>query len=117
MAAKLLPLATAANAANCRYKSLILLSGAPYGNRTRVSAVKGRRPGPLDEGRRERAPRHIERFAPGGKQCAGSRRRSSAIRARGPQGGIRGRLFAQGHDRLARDAATAVGLRSGSYGA
>ena len=25
--------------------------GAPYGNRTRVSAVKGRRPGPLDEGR------------------------------------------------------------------
>src|SRR5262245_31377933 len=26
-------------------------SGAPYGNRTRVSAVKGRRPGPLDEGR------------------------------------------------------------------
>ena len=27
--------------------------GAPYGNRTRVSAVKGRRPGPLDEGRVE----------------------------------------------------------------
>src|SRR5690348_15459027 len=27
------------------------LTGAPYGNRTRVSAVKGRRPGPLDEGR------------------------------------------------------------------
>ena len=26
-------------------------AGAPYGNRTRVSAVKGRRPGPLDEGR------------------------------------------------------------------
>ena len=25
--------------------------GAPYGTRTRVSAVKGRRPGPLDEGR------------------------------------------------------------------
>src|SRR5262249_29957494 len=25
--------------------------GAPYGNRTRVSAVKGRCPGPLDEGR------------------------------------------------------------------
>ena len=24
--------------------------GAPYGTRTRVSAVKGRRPGPLDEG-------------------------------------------------------------------
>jgi hypothetical protein len=28
-----------------------LNAGAPYGNRTRVSAVKGRRPGPLDEGR------------------------------------------------------------------
>ena|SRR5215471_5774775 len=26
-------------------------AGAPYGTRTRVSAVKGRRPGPLDEGR------------------------------------------------------------------
>src|SRR5262249_51167577 len=26
-------------------------TGAPYGNRTRVSAVKGRRPRPLDEGR------------------------------------------------------------------
>ena len=26
--------------------------GAPYGNRTRVSAVKGRCPGPLDEGRK-----------------------------------------------------------------
>jgi hypothetical protein len=25
--------------------------GAPYGTRTRVSAVKGRRPRPLDEGR------------------------------------------------------------------
>jgi hypothetical protein len=32
-------------------KSLILRAGAPYGNRTRVSAVKGRRPRPLDEGR------------------------------------------------------------------
>jgi hypothetical protein len=30
------------------------LLGAPYGNRTRVSAVKGRRPGPLDEGRAKR---------------------------------------------------------------
>ena len=29
-------------------------SGAPYGNRTRVSAVKGRRPRPLDEGRQKR---------------------------------------------------------------
>jgi hypothetical protein len=29
--------------------------GAPYGTRTRVSAVKGRRPGPLDEGRWKRA--------------------------------------------------------------
>ena len=26
-------------------------SGTPYGTRTRVSAVKGRRPRPLDEGR------------------------------------------------------------------
>ena len=26
-------------------------AGTPYGNRTRVSAVKGRRPRPLDEGR------------------------------------------------------------------
>ncbi len=31
---------------------LELRPGAPYGNRTRVSAVKGRRPGPLDEGDR-----------------------------------------------------------------
>src|ERR1700733_9250409 len=73
MAAKLLPLATAANAANCRYKSLILLSGAPYGNRTRVSAVKGRRPGPLDEGRIWQEPAanaagHIESFGRAGKQ-------------------------------------------------
>src|SRR5712692_7263263 len=30
-------------------------SGAPYGNRTRVSAVKGRRPRPLDEGRKGRS--------------------------------------------------------------
>src|ERR1700704_5411185 len=30
-------------------------TGAPYGNRTRVSAVKGRRPRPLDEGRFEAA--------------------------------------------------------------
>ncbi len=29
----------------------ILRDGTPYGTRTRVSAVKGRRPGPLDEGR------------------------------------------------------------------
>jgi hypothetical protein len=29
-------------------------TGAPYGNRTRVSAVKGRRPRPLDEGRAKR---------------------------------------------------------------
>ena len=29
-------------------------AGAPYGNRTRVSAVKGRRPRPLDEGRARR---------------------------------------------------------------
>ncbi len=28
--------------------------GAPYGTRTRVTAVKGRRPGPLDEGRAKR---------------------------------------------------------------
>ncbi len=29
--------------------------GAPYGTRTRVTAVKGRCPGPLDEGRHARA--------------------------------------------------------------
>ena len=28
-----------------------MIFGAPYGNRTRVFAVRGRRPGPLDEGR------------------------------------------------------------------
>jgi hypothetical protein len=50
--------------------------GAPYGNRTRVSAVKGRRPGPLDEGRGPRAngavgrARHIKRFAGCGKEPA-----------------------------------------------
>jgi hypothetical protein len=38
-----------------RGNRLDLLAGAPYGNRTRVSAVKGRRPGPLDEGRGPRA--------------------------------------------------------------
>ena len=27
------------------------MNGAPYGTRTRVSAVKGQRPRPLDEGR------------------------------------------------------------------
>src|SRR6202043_3325455 len=31
-------------------KSLIMLAGAPYRNRTGVFAVRGRRPGPLDEG-------------------------------------------------------------------
>ena len=30
---------------------LIEKTGTPNGNRTRVSAVKGRRPGPLDDGR------------------------------------------------------------------
>ena len=51
-------------------------SGAPYGNRTRVSAVKGRRPGPLDEGRGPRAngavgrARDIKRFAGCGKEPA-----------------------------------------------
>jgi hypothetical protein len=44
-------------------------AGAPYGNRTRVSAVKGRRPRPLDEGRLE-ARRHIEAFARCGKEAA-----------------------------------------------
>ena len=47
---------------------VIEIIGAPYGNRTRVSAVKGRRPGPLDEGRGPRAngavgsARRIKRF-------------------------------------------------------
>ena len=37
----------------CRLNILInhYFGGAPYGNRTRVTAVKGRCPGPLDEGR------------------------------------------------------------------
>src|SRR5690349_19089168 len=35
-----------------------VMDGAPYGNRTRVSAVKGRRPGPLDEGRAGRRARY-----------------------------------------------------------
>jgi hypothetical protein len=35
---------------NIRVRSFIL-SGAPKGNRTPVFAVKGRRPGPLDDGR------------------------------------------------------------------
>src|SRR5262249_44719748 len=49
--------------------------GAPYGNRTRVSAVKGRCPGPLDEGRSvttntdTQSGRHIETFAPSSKQA------------------------------------------------
>src|SRR5262245_45689247 len=44
--------------------------GAPYGNRTRVSAVKGRRPGPLDEGREKGAGAagHIKSFGQAGKQ-------------------------------------------------
>ena len=32
-------------------RGLFVESGTPYGTRTRVSAVKGRRPRPLDEGR------------------------------------------------------------------
>jgi hypothetical protein len=35
----------------CLECPVLYRSGAPYGTRTRVSAVKGRRPGPLDEGR------------------------------------------------------------------
>src|ERR1700722_10965725 len=42
---------TAATAAKLLRKPLILLIGAPYGTRTRVTAVKGRCPRPLDEGR------------------------------------------------------------------
>jgi hypothetical protein len=42
-------------------------AGAPYGTRTRVSAVKGRCPRPLDEGRG--AARHIESFAKGSKRA------------------------------------------------
>src|SRR4029077_20641978 len=41
--------------------------GAPYGTRTRVSAVKGRCPRPLDEGRAGRG-RDIESFGGSGKQ-------------------------------------------------
>ena len=37
-----------------RISQVIEMTGAPYGNRTRVSAVKGRRPRPLDEGRGRR---------------------------------------------------------------
>jgi hypothetical protein len=64
------------------FKFLIFhnLCGAPYGNRTRVSAVKGRCPRPLDEGRNRLAAekaaqsaRHIETFA--------KRRKSDANRA------------------------------------
>ena len=33
------------------YGIFVQSAGAPYGTRTRVSAVKGRRPRPLDEGR------------------------------------------------------------------
>ena len=35
--------------------TIIEIDGAPYGNRTRVFAVRGRRPGPLDEGSVKRA--------------------------------------------------------------
>ena len=49
--------------------------GAPYGNRTRVSAVKGRCPGPLDEGRnrpaRYRARRATYRDLCGERQAKG----------------------------------------------
>jgi hypothetical protein len=53
---------------------MLEIIGAPYGNRTHVSAVKGRRPGPLDEGRGPRAygaverARHIKGFGGAGKQ-------------------------------------------------
>ncbi len=44
--------------------------GAPYGNRTRVSAVKGRCPGPLDEGRDFQPGRRIDAFEGMGKQSS-----------------------------------------------
>ncbi len=82
-----LPPTTFAAIAKLSAKLLILLAGAPYGNRTRVTAVKGRCPGPLDEGRRA-APRgagpeaaqHIGRFAAGGKQVSGINRSKAAPR-------------------------------------
>ncbi len=55
-------------------------AGAPYGTRTRVTAVKGRRPRPLDEGR-PKARRHIEAFAGGGKEGRAKPRTATATRA------------------------------------
>ena len=56
----------------CGYCRVLWRNGAPYGNRTRVSAVKGRRPGPLDEGRdgaeADQARRRIKGFGRTGKQ-------------------------------------------------
>ena len=60
---------TVASVANESAKSLILRTGAPYGTRTRVTAVKGRCPRPLDEGRVLKARRHIKRFAATGKKA------------------------------------------------
>jgi hypothetical protein len=81
------PLNSPTDLTNEAAKSLILLTGAPYGNRTRVSAVKGRRPRPLDEGRvaaRERAAvtarGHIKAFAAAGKKAAGAASATSAGR-------------------------------------
>jgi hypothetical protein len=78
-------------------------SGAPYGNRTRVSAVKGRRPRPLDEGRRSsRSPletiapgaghsarRHIEAFSRCGKEAPPEASVAAAGKERSPLPGIR----------------------------
>src|SRR5271167_1463849 len=66
-----------ADVAKVSPNSLILLAGAPYGTRTRVTAVKGRCPGPLDEGRTMKAREkcanqragHIKRFGASGKQA------------------------------------------------
>jgi hypothetical protein len=59
--------------------------GAPYGNRTRVSAVKGRRPGPLDEGRSLERGRRIVGFAAVGKQRTSRNSRAAVACGHGRQ--------------------------------
>src|SRR5687768_8430980 len=52
-------------------KHLALDYGDPYGNRTRVSAVKGPRPGPLDEGA-AKGPEGSLRARAGPKEAGGA---------------------------------------------
>src|SRR5690349_23635048 len=112
MGSKSVLLRTLVAASNAKRRVLacpvLYRSGAPYGNRTRVTDVKGRCPGPLDEGRGEgsKAPRHIKAFGAAGKhgwRAESGRRASpfSRVRHRAPRllGGQGGALL-QEFDRM-----------------